>query len=81
MALCTIIPLPIHRYCNHVLHKFDREKWRIVIYDQINPVYAKYYTCGEPLNLFSNAGFREVRAFHRHGYSWTVVGERPGPGE
>lgn len=50
---------------------------RLVIYDQLNPAYAKYYTRAEAYELLRQAGFDDVRLHHRHGYSWTAVGTRP----
>ena len=60
-----------------VLARFPRDKRRLVIYDQLNPAYAKYYREHEARALLSDAGFRNVRLHHRHGYSWTVIGEKP----
>ena len=54
-----------------------RDKRRLVIYDQLRPTYAKYYTGPEARELMSRAGFGDIRLHHRHGYSWTVVGTRP----
>jgi hypothetical protein len=48
------------------------------MYDQLNPAYAKYYTRTEAIDLLERAGFVNVRVHHRHGYSWTVIGEKPG---
>jgi hypothetical protein len=47
---------------------------RLVIIDQINPQWAKYYRRGEIETMVRGAGFVDVRAHHRHSYSWTVVG-------
>jgi hypothetical protein len=47
-----------------------------VIYDQLNPAYAKYYTRDEAQSLLERHGFSDVRLHHRHGMSWTVVGTR-----
>jgi hypothetical protein len=53
------------------------DKRRLVIYDQLNPAYAKYYTQTEAEQLLARAGFSDVRTYHRHGYSWTVIGTKP----
>lgn len=50
---------------------------RVIIYDQLNPAYAKYYTRAEALALLTEAGLVNVACHHRHGYSWTVLGTRP----
>lgn len=48
-----------------------------MIYDQLNPAYAKYYRRDEARALLEDAGFQDVRLHHRHGYSWTVLGTHP----
>jgi len=48
----------------------------LIIYDQLRPTYAKYYTGAEACALLASAGFSDVRAHHRHGYSWAVVGTK-----
>jgi SAM-dependent methyltransferase len=77
IAACRVAPLPLRHYARHVLAKLTRDKRRLVIYDQLNPAYAKYYTQAEARALLDDAGFADVRIHHRHGYSWTVLGTRP----
>jgi hypothetical protein len=60
-----------------VLEKMSPNKRRLIIYDQLKPAYAKYYTRQEAINLLENVGFINVRIHHRHGYSWTVIGAKP----
>jgi SAM-dependent methyltransferase len=74
------LPLPLRGYMTEVIGKFSADKRYLVIYDQLKPAYAKYYTRAEAEALFSNAGFIDIRIHHRHGYSWTVVGKRPAAG-
>jgi SAM-dependent methyltransferase len=76
IALCKWIPLPSRRYMTEVLAKFPRSIRRLTIYDQLNPAYAKYYRKHEAIALLADNGFDNVRAHHRHGYSWTVVGTK-----
>jgi SAM-dependent methyltransferase len=77
VALCRFLPLPMRSYMRDVLAKFPRSVRRLTIYDQLNPAYAKYYTEAEAKALLVGTGFMDVRAHHRHGYSWTVVGMKP----
>ena len=77
IPLCRWLPLPLHDYMRNVIGKFSRAKRHLVIYDQLKPSYAKYYTEDEARSLFIDAGFSEVRVYHRRGYSWTIVGARP----
>ena len=77
--LCRRCPLPMGDYLLSILEKMSPEKRRLVIYDQLNPDYAKYYTKTEAMKLLSDGGFINVRSHHRHGYSWTVIGTKSGP--
>lgn len=72
-----ILPLPLRPYLNHVLWPMAPDKRRLVIYDQLNPAYARYYRRDEIVALFEQAGFRNVAVHHRHGYSWSIVGQKP----
>jgi hypothetical protein len=63
-----------------VIARLTPAKRRLVIYDQLNPAYAKYYTRTEAHALLERAGFVDIQLYHRHGYSWSVVGTRPDPG-
>src|SRR5262249_58357595 len=72
MMATRVLPLPLRRYMTDVLGRLDGEKIRLVIYDQLNPAQAKYYTRDEVIRLFTAAGFEQVRLYHRHGYGWAV---------
>jgi SAM-dependent methyltransferase len=76
VALCRRLPLPMHRYLREVLGRFDWRTRSLVIFDQLNPRFARYYEEAEARDLMASAGFTDVRLHHRHGYSWTVVGRR-----
>jgi SAM-dependent methyltransferase len=71
-----VLPLPLARYFREVFSKLTPEKRRLTIYDQLNPAYARYYREAEVRRLLESAGFRDVRLFHRHGYSWSAVAVR-----
>ena len=73
----AVLPLPLRGYLLRVLDPLPREQRRLVIYDQLNPAYARYYREAEARALLERGGFRNVRLHHRHGYSWTVTGEKP----
>ncbi len=75
--LCNILPLHLRDYMIHVFGRMSSEKQRLIIYDQLNPAYAKYYTKQEAIKLLEDGGFVNIRAHHRHGYSWTVIGTKP----
>lgn len=71
------LPLPLAAYMRDVFGTMDRRARYLVIYDQLNPAYAKYYRREEALALLTQAGFVDVQLHHRHSYSWTVSGLKP----
>jgi len=73
---CEHLPLPLAGYMRNTIRKVSPEARRLIIYDQLNPAYAKYYTRAEAERLFLDGGFADVELHHRHGYSWTVVGTK-----
>jgi hypothetical protein len=77
MAVSRVLPLPLRGYIRHVIGKFTPARRVEVIYDQLKPAYAKYYTRAQAQSLIESAGFIQVQLHHRHGYSWTVTGIRP----
>lgn len=68
--------LPLSDYISNVYLRFPARERRLVILDQINPRWAKYYTRSEAESLFQDVGFKDVRLHHRHGYSWTIFGTK-----
>lgn len=74
---CGYFPLPMRRYMREVLARFPRKVRKLAIYDQLNPAYARYYSREEAESLLTRAGFTAVSSSHRHGYSWSVVGQKP----
>jgi len=77
IKFCHWLPLPLREYMLSILEKMSPEKRRLIIYDQLNPSYTKYYTKFEAEKLLKDGKFVDIRTYHRHGYSWTVIGERP----
>lgn len=77
LTACRWLPLPLAAYMRRVMLPLTPAKRRVVIYDQLNPAYAKYYTRQEAHDALARHGFIDIRLHHRHGYSWTVVGTRP----
>jgi SAM-dependent methyltransferase len=75
-AVSRVLPLPMRRYMQMVYGQLAPDKRRLVIYDQLNPAYAKYYREDEARALLEDNGFRSIRTHHRHGYSWSVAGIR-----
>jgi SAM-dependent methyltransferase len=81
LQLCKQLPnvqLPLSDYLRSVIAPLSADKRRLVIYDQLNPAYAKYYTRGEAEALMAAAPF-ETTVHRRRGYSWVVIAEKPKP--
>jgi SAM-dependent methyltransferase len=78
MRLCRRLPLPLRDYLVNVLARFSPETRRLVIYDQLNPTHAHYHSRAEAEQLLLASGFTDVRLHHRRGYSWSVIGRKPG---
>jgi len=76
-GLCHRFPLPMQGYLLSVFQKMSPAKRKLIIHDQLNPSYAKYYTRNEAEGLLASMGFADVLVHHRHGYSWTVIGRKP----
>jgi SAM-dependent methyltransferase len=77
IKFCHMLPLPLRGYMLSVLKKMSPEKRRLIVYDQLNPSYAKYYTREEAQKLLLDGNFENVRVHHRHRYSWTAIGTKP----
>jgi SAM-dependent methyltransferase len=76
IVLCRFLPLPMRDYMTGVLAKLSWKARKVVIFDQLNPSYAKYYTEAEARALMEQANF-EVSCYHRRGFSWVVIGRKP----
>jgi SAM-dependent methyltransferase len=74
--VCKVLPLPMKRYIDKVWWPMSSKKRRLVIYDQLNPSYLKYYRKHEAIALLEKAGFKDIDIHHRHGYSWSVKGKK-----
>jgi SAM-dependent methyltransferase len=70
------VPLPLADYLRSIIEPLPGDKRRLVIYDQLNPAYAKYYTRKDAEALMAVAPF-QIAVHHRRGYSWVVIGEKP----
>ena len=78
LPLAKRFSVPLAGYMKNVIAHLTREHRRLVIYDQLCPAYARYYKEHEARELLARAGFVDVELHHRHGYSWTVMGRKPG---
>ncbi|MGQ0659175.1 MAG: class I SAM-dependent methyltransferase [Chromatiales bacterium] len=81
IRLCRAIPSlgwPLREYMTEILGKLPADKRRLVIYDQLKPHYARYYSRAAALALLQTAPFK-VEIHRRRGYSWVVIGTKPHP--
>ena len=74
--LCKYLNLPLKNYLIKVFSKCGWSKRKDIIFDQLNPAYAKYYKKEEIEKELISAGFVNLKFYHRHGYSWTILGEK-----
>ncbi|SME98895.1 Ubiquinone/menaquinone biosynthesis C-methylase UbiE [Tistlia consotensis] len=75
---CRFLPLPMRAYMRAIIGRYDWRYRYLTVFDQLNPQFSKYYRRGEVEALLAEAGFTDVRLHHRHGYSWTAIGRKPG---
>ena len=68
--------LPISEYIQKVFTPCGAAERKYIVFDQLNPAYAKYYTKKGFKSELKNGGFVNVILAHRHGYSWTAVGTK-----
>ncbi len=72
-SACRFLPLPMARYMRNYYSRLDRYSRKLVIYDQLNPSFARYYDRRELHGLLARSGFTEIRMHRRLGSSWSVV--------
>ena len=72
----TALPLPLRRHALGAMAKYTRHQRFLVLFDQLNPAYARYYSGAEAQALLERNGFSDVQLYHRHGHSWAVRGTR-----
>ena len=77
IKFCHRLSLPLRGYMLSVLEKMSPKKRRLIIYDQLKPSYAKYYTRQEAERLLIEGKVENGQIHHRYGYSWTVIGTKP----
>ena len=65
--------LPITTYIQEVFAPCGELERKYILFDQLNPAYAKYYTKRKFTKTLKEAGFTRIELAHRHGYSWTAL--------
>ena len=74
--LCNYFKLPLRKYFIEVFNKCEFEKRSYIIFDQLNPSYAKYFTKTELKIILEKCGFKKIDIYNRHDYSWTAICEK-----
>jgi SAM-dependent methyltransferase len=65
--------LPMSDYINNVFNPCSRTARKYIVFDQLNPEYAKYYKSNELFELLKKCGFGNIEIKQRHAYSHTAV--------
>ena len=71
--LCCFLRLPMAAYMRRYFSKLNFYSRKLVVYDQLNPKYARYYRKEELEMLLKSSGFSNVQLYHHLGYSWSVT--------
>ena len=74
--LCRFIRLPMSDYMLHYFSKLNFYSRKLVVYDQLNPTYSKYYRKEELKTLLEQSGFSDICFYHHLGYSWSLTARR-----
>lgn len=68
--------LPLTKYLSNLFSKCSRKHKKYIVFDQLNPLYAKYYKKNEAIGLVSQFGLELVSIYHRNLYSWTLIAKK-----
>ena len=74
--LCKFFPLPLKDYLLNVFAKCSYSKRNYIIFDQLNPSFSKYFKKEEISKLMKKSGFKQVKVYSRHKYSWTIISKK-----
>lgn len=74
--LCKLFPLPLKDYLLNVFAKCSYSKRNYIIFDQLNPSFSKYFKKEEISKLMKKSGFKQVKVYSRHKYSWTIISKK-----
>ena len=72
-VLCFFFNMPLKNYFTKLFNNFSFSKRNLIIFDQLNPVYAKYYSYKDILKLTKNLKIKNLRIINKDNYSWTVI--------
>lgn len=72
-SLCQRMRMPLAEYMRNYYSRLDSYSRKMVIFDQLHPRFAKYYSSRELRALLESCGFRDIQMHHRFNYSWSVL--------
>ena len=76
ILFCLVIKLPMKDYMLNVFRKCSFRKRNYIIFDQLNPSFSKYYKKIEVEELLKDSGFKKIKIYNRHNYSWFAIAEK-----
>jgi SAM-dependent methyltransferase len=65
--------LPLTCYFEKVFMPCSHKERMYIVFDQLNPTIANYWSEVKIRNLLSGIEFQDVKLYNRHSYSWTVI--------
>ena len=73
---CKFLDLPMKDYLLKVFSKCSYQKRNYIIFDQLNPSFSKYFRKKEIFEVMKNSGFKKIKIYRRHNYSWTIISQK-----
>ncbi|MDA9731964.1 class I SAM-dependent methyltransferase, partial [Candidatus Pelagibacter sp.] len=71
--LCKFFPLPLKKYFLTIFNKFSFKHKSLVIFDQFNPSFYKYFSRNELIEILEKKGFKVESLVNTVGHQYTVV--------
>ena len=71
--LCKFFPLPLNKYFVTMFNKFSFKHKSLVIFDQLNPSFYKYFSKVELTKVLEEKGFKVESLVNTVGHQYTVV--------
>lgn len=73
---CKFLDLPMKSYLLKVFSKCSYQKRNYIIFDQLNPSFSKYFRKKEIFEVMKKSGFKKIKIYRRHNYSWTIISQK-----
>ncbi len=72
-VLSAFLNIPLADYMNNYFSKMNFLSRKMIIYDQLNPVFSRYFTRTELFQALEQAGFSDIHMHHHLNYSWSAL--------